>query len=190
VYDKSKGAVASPGVVPCENVGREAETLLRHIIGRYDSLPAVTGFLQGDPRGNPVSRTYDDVAVEVNAAAEMAAAQDERAAPLATGVQRPRAGDHWNRKTLPLLRELFGPDADDALWFATGAQYLLPRGAIRCRPLSFYVALRDRVIRFGDTPMHEAPDLSCGIDAWTLEAMWGAIFDPNRTLRAGALTDT
>ncbi len=67
VYDKSGGgeagfregawALAAGGATPggrvecvaCENVGREAETWLRHARDRYDALADLTFFLQGAP---------------------------------------------------------------------------------------------------------------------------------------------
>ena len=45
VYHKAAGAIGRQ----LPNIGREAHTYLHHILDRYDSLPRITVFLQGNP---------------------------------------------------------------------------------------------------------------------------------------------
>ena len=47
IYDKS-GETPSE-YIPLPNIGREAETYIRHIIEHYEHLPMYCVFLQGDP---------------------------------------------------------------------------------------------------------------------------------------------
>ena len=66
IYDKSP--LKLPGAIPAENYGVSEETVLRHIIDRYDSLADVTFFTQqdiGDRKDQPCARVIDYFSIDV-----------------------------------------------------------------------------------------------------------------------------
>ena len=180
VYDKSP--VPMQNAITCYNVGREAETLLRYIIANYDSLPETLVFLQGDPRGTPPMYSYDQAVSEVERV------YNERHIPrvshdaILTCRQMASLQHVWAKKAVTIYTALFGR-SDVSFWYAGGAQYIIPRASILCRPLEFYKLLRELVVKFGNQGFdaHD-PSMKLGLDAWTMEIMWGPIFDPQISL--------
>lgn len=178
IYDKSDQPMEGSIRVP--NEGREAETLLRYIIENYDDLPDATVFLQGDPRGTPMfCPSYEGVVQTiVDIWEKLQAGQPAEYKPVLTH-QCPADLDHvWARKAPTLNEALFGTRSN-GFWFGGGAQYMLPKENILCRPKRLYEIIRQRLLEFGWRSFDAFyQGLDVGIDAWTLEIMWGAIFDP------------
>jgi len=168
IYDKSDNPV--PGSIKRPNIGREAETLLYYIITNYFSLPDLTIFLQGDPRGNPVNLSYEQVVDEINKT------HINILQPIATWEGRCYFKDYW-LKTCELLNNLIFDDTTIAK-YASGCQYIIPKDNILCRPLSFYITLHMLVSRYGNKKLVAGKsNLDDGVDAWTLEVVWGNIFN-------------
>lgn len=175
VYDKSNNPIYNSIQRP--NVGKEAETLLRYIITYYNELPDLTIFLQGDPRSNPISFTYEEVIEEINKHHE-----NKLKAILAREYDID-LNTHWLKSCKILKDQLF--NTDDKVRYSSGAQYVIPKENILCRPLDFYKSLHKEVLKFEDKHLDEnKQDFSEGIDAWTLEILWSTIFDTNIKLKA------
>jgi hypothetical protein len=175
IYDKSETPIKNSISRP--NIGREAETLLYYIITNYNNLPDLTIFLQGDPRSNPVKYTYEEVIDEIN---------KEHSYELKTILTWEGCTDlkeHWLKNCKILNDVLFDTD-NDIVKYSSGVQYVIPKNLILNRPLDMYKKIHDSIIKFGDNPLvAERENLDLGIDAWTIELIWGNIFDCNIKLK-------
>lgn len=161
IYDKSSNPVA--GSIPLENVGREAETFLHHIISNYDNLDDVTVFLQGNPFehlqrlvGWRAQLTND----EINAVIEKMNTEINDHCEFSTFYQvlyNDPAGTNGCNTGADCIR-LFG---ENHHWFtlSPGAQYVVPKKYILSRPLEFWRNLYDS--------MH-----SGSLTAWSMEQLW------------------
>ena len=175
IYDKSENPIE--GSIKRPNVGREAETLLYHIIKNYNNLPEITIFLQGDPRSNPVKYTYEEVIEEVN--------KDHKAElkTILTWEGRMDIKNYWLKSCYLLDNILFYPDSEMVV-YSSGVQYVLPKENIVNRPIELYEFLHYQVLKYQNKPLiADKKDLSDGIDAWTMEVVWGNIFNKNKKLK-------
>ncbi len=176
IYDKSDSPIANSISRP--NIGRESETLLHYIITHYDNLPDITIFLQGDPRSNPIRYTYDEVLDEINKNHEPILKT------IATWEGDIDIKTYWLKSCKILNDMLF--DTDDNVKFSSGVQYVIPKGNILCRPLNLYTMLYDEIIRYDNKHLDfSKTNLKDGIDAWTLEVVWGNILRPEKKLKYG-----
>jgi hypothetical protein len=173
IYDKSETPIK--GSIPRPNIGREAETLLYYIIEYYNNLPDLTIFLQGDPRSNPVSFTYQEVIDEVNKDHEC------ELKTILTWEGNIIDSDYW-LKSVEILNNILFIDGN-RIKYSSGVQYIIPKKIILNRPLCLYKILYDQVIKYGCKELvADKKDLSDGIDAWTMEIIWGSIFNINLKL--------
>jgi hypothetical protein len=173
IYDKSNNPVE--GSIPRPNIGREAETLLYYIIEHYNNLPDITIFLQGDPRSNPISFTYQEVIDEVN--------KDHKCElkTILTWEGNTIDSDYW-LKSVEILNSILFVNGKQ-IKYSSGVQYVIPKEIILNRPLRLYEVLYDQVIKYGYKGLvADKKDLSDGIDAWTMELIWGSIFNVNLKL--------
>ena len=179
IYDKSNTPVESSIHRP--NIGREAETLLYYIITNYHSLPDKTIFLQGDPRSNPVTYTYDEVINEVNKE------HDNSLKTILTWEGHTDINQYW-LKTCGILNSLLF-EGDSMVKYSSGVQYVIPKDIILNRPIDLYVTLHMLVVKFGHKGLIASLDnLNGGIDAWTMELVWGSIFNINKKLKENYAT--
>jgi hypothetical protein len=129
------------------NVGREAETYLRHLVGRYDSLAPLTVFCQG----HPFDHAPDFHASLQELASGMAGANsltpftwygflDETDDPHGRRLFVPWSKNPERRElsTGVLYEALFGEATPTLFHFRGGAQFAASRDAIWRRPLDFY----------------------------------------------------
>eukprot|EP00440_Ansanella_granifera_P001278 gb/GFBE01001376.1/.p1 GENE.gb/GFBE01001376.1/~~gb/GFBE01001376.1/.p1 ORF type:complete len:553 (+),score=92.48 gb/GFBE01001376.1/:1-1659(+) len=153
-------------VLEAENVGREDETMLRHVIAQYDNLPEVTVFLQGWPflhciglaetlhrvvaellseqrRSNlmPISGTYWQYGVSkgyLGLAASIFQSHSHTGAsdPLADAVQM--YGD--------LCRFVLDGHCPDIHWASEGAQWAVRRENLLVRSKQHY----EKVVALGE----------------------------------------
>ncbi len=179
IYDKSSTPVESSIHRP--NIGREAETLLYYIITNYNSLPNKTIFLQGDPRSNPVTYTYDEVINEVNKE------HDNSLKTILTWEGHTDINQYW-LKTCGILNSLLF-EGDSMVKYSSGVQYVIPKDVILNRPIDLYITLHMLVVKFGHKGLIANLDnLNGGIDAWTMELVWGSIFNINKKLKENYAT--
>jgi hypothetical protein len=174
IYDKSEIPVKNS--IPRINIGRESETLLYYIISHYNNLPDITIFLQGDPRSNPVKYTYEEVVEEINKN------HDPFLKTILTWEGNIDIQDYW-LKSCKILHELLF-DGDTSIKYSSGVQYIIPKDCILNRPIDLYILLYALVIKYGNKGLiAEKNSLNDGIDAWTLELIWGSIFNKNKKLK-------
>jgi hypothetical protein len=176
IYDKSNSPIQNSIGRP--NVGRESETLLNYIITHYNNLPDITIFLQGDPRSNPVIYTYDEVLEQINKNHE------PKLNTILTWEADMDVSTYWLKSCKVLNDILF--DSDDRIKFSSGVQYVIPKENILCRPLNLYLMLHEEIIKYGNKHLNfKKTNLNDGIDAWTLEVVWGNILRPEKKLKYG-----
>lgn len=158
-------------VVPRENVGRESETYVAHILEYYDMLPddGDTVFLQGNPF---------DHAENVIVGFEMMGMDTGKGHPgdIVNFINHFSSSSaftpigRWyccnaegapHRRNCPLYEtyvNLFPEGELDHFWFVQGAQFIVKNKAIKAYPKSFYESLLT-------------------IDAHIMERLWPTIFD-------------
>jgi hypothetical protein len=153
VYHKdaeAKGAV--PGIA-LENVGREADTYLTHLIGRWDRLADLTVFCQG----HPFDHAHDFHASLRRLAREGIGGSGFEWFGFIMDSDDPEGrrlfvpwGGNPGRLELPGRRfyEAFlGGDVPAWFRFRPGAQFAVSAERIRERPLACWMRLRDAVRR-------------------------------------------
>lgn len=167
VYDKGGDL---EDAIPLENVGYEAHTYLHHIVTRYDSLAAVTVFVQGTPFDH-----VPDLRRRLRRLAE-GAEPVEAFRWLGFVVDYDDAegrrlfvpwGKNEDGRLLDLdgfFHALWGTGAPGRVVFYPGAQFMVTADQIRRRPVSFY--RRARELSFG------FPD-----GGHCLERTWDRVFD-------------
>lgn len=173
IFDKSKKPI--PNSISRPNIGREAETLLYYIIEYYYKLPIITIFLQGDPRGNPPFFSYDRVIKRINSINK-----NDQFSPFLT-YYYVDVKNYWDKKCSIWNDKLFKTCKNaDHINFATGAELILRKKNILCRPIEFYKYLYSELMRFNGS-LYDYVD---GISPWTLEVLWSKIFSPSIKLNA------
>jgi hypothetical protein len=174
IYDKSATPIQNS--IPRPNIGREAETLLYYIITNYYCLPELTIFLQGDPRSNPITYSYEQVINEINKH------HNKELKVVLTWEGSVDIRRYWLKSCSILHTILFENSFN--VKYSSGVQYVIPKENILNRPIEFYVTLHMLIVKYGQQGLNPTLDtLSKGIDAWTLELMWGKIFDTKTPLR-------
>lgn len=163
----NKGGRDIPGSIPLPNVGREAHTFLYHIVNRYNSLADFTIFLQGDPfyghmqgvNGTNFNEKLKNHTFNLNGPEPVFWPGDQLIFDDVFGK--------------PCYEEIFEEPWPGQVYFAPGAQWIVPQTNILYRSLDFYKYLLDNTLRGGKH--HE----DGAINPWTLERMWGYIFEKN-----------
>lgn len=195
VYDKSgepHAVTRQAQVERLPNVGREAHSMLHHIVRHYGTLAEWTYFVQGDaPFHAPdiidrLAVAYEDTCALTRAYSpthphESIKGQDRieriggfevrygNAALQIHGTERP-----WlNPASWP---HVFACPCPAPLWFGYGAMYAVPRHRIVARPLAFWGwLLRESERSRWDADEHADPPLT----PWQMEALWVYLFaDP------------
>lgn len=173
IYDKSDNPIENSIKRP--NIGREAETLLYYIINHYHNLPDITIYLQGDPRSNPVSYTYDQVIEEINKTHE------NKLKTILTWEGNADISEYWLKSSKILHELLF--EGDTKVKYSSGVQYIIPKDCILNRDIDLYILLYSLVIKYGNKGLvADKTNLNDGIDAWTLELIWGSIFNKQKKI--------
>ena len=158
VYDKSKD-------IP--NLGREAETYLRYIVENYTKLPNYVVFIQGMPTDHLSEPTIAHLNKKIDLSRNT-----KIALPLNKVILETSIPQHM-KKTFVTLFDIPLPDI---MVFTPGAQLIVPRECILCRPLEFYETIINVLRKVNNTTESSNNCLVC---PWSLERMWLYIFDPS-----------
>lgn len=187
--------------VACANVGREAETWLRHVAERYDALADLTIFLQGNPfdhlgimhgdadtlhaRLLHTLRAWLDAGSAATHAlwlhGSRTVVENEGQLKLAVGA--------YYEELMSRMKQQNDEDGiqppihpPPARWrFSAGAQYAVPRDVLRQVPRVAYERWRamsaaTRVVAWdGRRGVEFTPD---SVDPWTLERLWPSLWAP------------
>jgi hypothetical protein len=162
IYNKSDeptGYEEKFAVSTVKNVGREAETYVRYVVERYETLPEYVAFVQGEPF------EHCHHLVEILNSFK----GTSRAIPLSSNWKRevPMGGYNWEgfADAVAKMSAIVGLPYPAVHAYGTGAQYLVPREVIRARPYSFYKELLSH-LDYSPRP-HEA---------WVMERLWPTVF--------------
>lgn len=163
VYDKSGEPLQDYEfckVSALPNLGREAETILHHIVEHWDSLADNTLFCQGHPFDH--LRTPKDEYIEA-IAKDIQNALDEKHYVIFTcnDFGAPHHCGLPVRKAYLLMDTGTPPPSEYR--FVAGAQFLVKKEHIKHRPIDFYKQLLERVRKNEICP-------------WTMERLWAYIF--------------
>lgn len=143
-----------PGELP--NVGREAQTYLRHIVERYHELADVTAFVQGDPREH-----VSDLENRLRNAAGIVPFEDWGTRRVVDPLVGRRS--HRGLDLEGCCRDVLRRPPPREFRFGAGACFSVTREAIRRRPRRLY----ERAERWA---------IESARGAWELERMWPLIF--------------
>lgn len=173
IYDKSDDPV--PGAIHIPNVGREAETYVRYIIDNYDTLPSCVVFLQGNPVDH-ITNKYSPLEQEI-----LKSSSDIR--PFFTNKVQEKYNKFPGLCIKEYYEQLFEGECPCEVCYAQGAQYIIPKSCIICRPKEFYIKLVEMIRSYTGSGNHVYKEYNpCTINAWTLERLWPYIFDPKINL--------
>ena len=202
----TKGGEAIPDAVPLPNVGREAHTMLWHIVNRWESLADWTFFAQADPfdhapdflerltlrydRATPPTRQYlpDIPTPEIKAAdrVESVAGHEVRWGlgnyfGQFGGAARGRTQEWCER----VWSQVFACPIPEQVWFGYGAMWAVPRESITRRPLEFWQWLLEQAAGPAGQSFTDRDDAH-PLTAWAFELIWGYLWDdpevhPHRT---------
>jgi hypothetical protein len=174
IYDKSPEPLTDAIAVP--NVGRENETMLRHIIEHYDKLPEYIIFLQGDPWVHMERKggIKDIITEHVNRNPHLVEPFD-RDCVIEDVCAYPNI--HLISTCSKIFAKPFG-----AVIYSPGAQCIVSRNAILHRPIEFYKKLRDLIVLQGNqTWLGYSAEPPCDpnlMNSWVMERITIHIFDP------------
>jgi hypothetical protein len=157
IYDKNKD-------IP--NVGREAETYLRFILENYDNLPDYTVFLQGKPFDHLTIGSVEFINEQIELSND-----SKKTVPL--NYLHRENHNHYTR-TKESYNTLFNNEIPAKFDFPPGAQFIVPKECILCRPYKYYDEIRKTMVEINNT---EAKMDNCLVCPWTIERMWLYIFD-------------
>jgi hypothetical protein len=178
IYDKS----SKPKVftIPRDNVGRDTETFLFHILEHYDNLPEYVIFVQGNPFDHMDSVIYpENFQARIDAILETKPAC---AKPLFCDMYKECACLHTGLLLKDYFKYIFETDVSPSTFsYAPGCQYIVPRHIILSRPRDFYKKIHEMSFN-GDifTPRgaHSGKNIFNPVlmSPWTIERMLGYIF--------------
>ena len=145
IYDKSE--TPAQNSIKLKNRGREGETFLYHIVNNYDKLDDVTVFLQGNPfehlqvlvgwrselTEKEVNNVINKIDTEINDKSEFTSFYQ-----VIYNVPNFTNGVDTQKTCLKYYGE-----KHNFFTLSPGAQYIVPKKHILCRPLSFWKKLHD-----------------------------------------------
>lgn len=164
IYNKGQDDIDLP-YVKRDNVGREAETYLHHIIENYDSIDGPIAFLQGDPFGHTWSGGHP------NRDAVRLAISNFSDGVVLIGRSEVAMGDGspWQpglpisdfAKKIGVFRE------DECYLHSPGAQYVVSKERIKSKPIEFWKNALDVLM----SDLSKTP--------WAFERLWFSMFTDN-----------
>ena len=139
-----------------ENVGREAETYLRHILGRWDELADLTVFCQGHPfdHASDLHRVLADLAAGRTRVADfrwlgfIIDTDDPRGRRLFVPWSKNEDGRELAVDRFHAL--LFGAPPPPLLRFYPGGQFVVTSACVRARPRTFSARALELAAGFPD----------------------------------------
>lgn len=168
------------------NTGREAETMLHHIVTHYDRLTPHTIFTQAEPFSHcpdfleRIKATWVTATSLATRYLEQYPAPEIKALDLVETINgfEVRYGDARIQTDYPWFNDkawhyIFDCPVPEHLWFGYSATWSVPDYQIRWRPIEFYMWLQSICDSGESGHSHTHP---CPINPWSLEAMWKAIW--------------
>jgi hypothetical protein len=163
IYDKTPNATPTPNTILIQNhkTGREAHTMLYHIINNYFQLADQTTFLQGDPSPHFFTN-YHSMIEDLNS--------DYPALFRPHGIIRVMQKEDIINYRVNQICNIFDNflhiGVPNTFIWTWGAQFTIHKNIISLKPLSLYKQLYNMIIE-------------SKINAYTMETMWMNVFAPD-----------
>ena len=161
IYNKG-GHLELPHIV-LNNIGREAQTYLHHLIVKFNSLAEYTVFLQGNPHRHTrnIISIINELPGGLNNLQELSrgcwALSDKVLVDEQSEVEAFKVyPEDFHNAFFEIPRRRFR--------HAYGAQYVVHRSAIQNKPVEFFIHLHDSCSWIRHEP-------------WSIERVWPSIFD-------------
>lgn len=139
IYNKGAELKNGQKEVLLNNVGREGHTYYKHICDNYDNLADYTIFLQGNPfdHSRNIINNMNGFVNSLDKGSDFTYMSDHIIQSNLSGC--------WCHKGLPLIEtyeRLFGERKSNMeITFGAGAQFIVSKKRILCRPKSFYAKI-------------------------------------------------
>lgn len=160
-----------------ENVGREADTYLHHVVHNYDSLPDYLIFMQGHPFDHMLGVTSDNLQMMIH---DLINIRHQDVHPLFTNWYWESYDMYPSLNAKEYFEHLFEGPTPEQKVFAHGCQYIVPKQLILCKPLEFYKRLNNMIKRnkcsFDEVHYGHCEFDPNSLNAWTFERLGGHIF--------------
>lgn len=159
----NKGEPCGFNTIKLENVGREATTMLYHVINNYDKLPEYTAFVQGNPFEH-AKNTKQIIAEFPNNIKKLYKFSDGCYA-IADKILNETQDTIAKFNVFPQdFYKTFFSEPNVKFVYASGAQYIVHRENIVNKSINFY----KNILSSYDWKKHEP---------WSIERNWPMIFD-------------
>lgn len=161
IYNKGKSNL-SLDFIPLANIGREATTILYHIITKYKTLNDNIIFLQGNPfeHYKNTKEFLTNLPDSVNSLYKFSNGCYAIADRLLTETQASICANHVYPED---FHNKFFKKPKKTFVYASGAQYLVSRKNIHSKPITFYKSILEAFAWKGHEP-------------WSIERIWPTIF--------------
>ena len=180
IYNKGKTPIEN--TIQKQNIGREVESFLYHVVNNYYNLPDYLIFIQGNP--------FDHMHKHINPD-NFQQHLDNLINSGITDVE-PFFTNKWleTHGRYPAIQSkeyysLFfdGPIPPQSI-FSSGCQYIIPKKNILSRPIQFYMkihamTLNTQILLFNDSHYIQHPFDCNSIDGWCLERLLMYVFSEN-----------
>lgn len=163
IHIYNKGEPCGFDCIKMENVGREATTILYHIINNYDNLPEYTIFLQGNPFDH--AKNTKQILSNFPSCMETLHKFSDGCYAIADKIldETQEKIKKFNVFPKDFFDKFFSGEIE-IFSYASGAQYIVHRDNIKNKSKSFY----KYILASYDWKTHEP---------WTIERNWPMIFD-------------
>jgi hypothetical protein len=171
IYDKSSTPI--PGSTPLENLGRETQTYLYHIIKHYDNLPDYLVIVQGYPFAHFLETLEETFAPKLYS---LLSSRPELTEPLFIDFHIEDVHRYCGLLIPEYYDYLFKTPCPQKIGFAAGCQYIIPKSDILTKSLQFYKNLHKLTLQAVITESSDAHGTSRVFDknimsAWTAERL-------------------
>jgi hypothetical protein len=181
IYNKGTCTLKNENVKNRENIGREAETYLYHIIENYNNLPDYLILIQGNPFDHMKNITPDTFQNKINE--KIKNVHDIEG--LFSDYISESHYKYPGIKTKEYYNFLFGENTlPPESVFSPGCQYIIPRENILSRPLEFYknfhyMTLHNTFTTANEAHFNDIPFDHMSIHPWCVERLFRYIFIKN-----------
>ena len=167
----NKGEDSIPDSIKLSNVGREAHSYIHYILQNYNNLDNFTLFLQGDPV------THTDSPDIENFLNRLSSFVPEKSfGPIFSTedyYDTTIVSNNWYKQYPLKTYQIILEGNPNDLSFSKGAQWYAHKYTIQYRSWSWWKFIYDELCK------NELHGQSYTINPWTLERLWGYIFNLN-----------
>jgi hypothetical protein len=178
VYIYNKGNTVVENSTKRENIGREIETFLYHIIVNYDNLPDYLILLQGNPFDHMNNIDPDNLQINIDL---LINSNIENIQPLFCNTHYENHGVYPSIKSSQYYSLFFDGIVPSQSIFSPGCQYIIPKKNILNRSIHFYTLLHymssnSKIVDVNESCYGNHLFDQTAIDPWCLERLLMFVF--------------